>query len=74
MVAFYCLIDAVHRSWVNHDVQWLYDDSLTKLIGRMSVYMALLVAPGAAGAGREIRLDRQGYPYLSLKEVLSTIG
>jgi O-antigen ligase len=42
-VAFCCLIDAVHRSWVNHDAQWLYDDSLTKLIGRTSVYMALCV-------------------------------
>jgi O-antigen ligase len=38
-----CLADAVHRTFVRHDSQWLYDDSLTMLIGRTSVYMALLV-------------------------------
>lgn len=42
-VALCCLTDAIHRTWVRHDTQWLYDDSLTILIGRTSVYMALLV-------------------------------
>lgn len=44
VISLCCLIDAVHRTWVLHDTQWLYDDSLTKLIGRTAVYMALVVS------------------------------
>src|SRR5579872_5915711 len=44
VVSLCCLVDAVHRTLRMHDTQWLYDDSLTKLIGRTAVYMALVVA------------------------------
>lgn len=43
IVALCCLVDAIHRAWVLQDTQWLYDDSLTKLIGRTAVYIALIV-------------------------------
>ncbi|PWT76920.1 MAG: hypothetical protein C5B59_05300 [Bacteroidetes bacterium] len=43
VVSVCCGADAVRRSWVHHDMQWLYDDSLTKAIGRSSVYMAQIV-------------------------------
>ncbi|HET6255794.1 MAG TPA: O-antigen ligase family protein [Puia sp.] len=43
VVALSCLTDAIRRSWTARDMQWLYDDSLTILIGRTSVYMSLLV-------------------------------
>ena len=49
LVSLCCLTDAIHRAWIRHDTQWLYDDSLTLLIGRTSVYMALLVVLAIAG-------------------------
>ena len=42
-MALFCLVHAGLRVWHTGDAEWLYDDSLTEIIGRQSVYVALMV-------------------------------
>ena len=43
LMTVFCLVHAAIRVWTTGDAEWLYDDSLTAIIGKQSVYIALMV-------------------------------
>lgn len=49
LMALFCLVFAGWRVWHTGDAEWLYDDSLTDIIGKQSVYVALMVVVAVFG-------------------------
>jgi O-antigen ligase len=49
LMAVFCLVRAGLKVWHTGDAEWLYDDSLTDIIGRQSVYIAFMVSVAVFG-------------------------
>jgi O-antigen ligase len=62
LACLFCLIWSLCRTWRLHDMQWLYDDSLTAVIERQSSFVAWMVTIALfcyIGALQKMALDNR---------------